>query len=160
MKILNNPKEEISNIIREIKDDLDFEFTNNLIIYISDVIIKSFDNKVYFMDNSVLCDKYSLAEANLLRATIYSNNIKEKELFISASYKTYLNIFESNEDELSFEILSNFDNIEILLDSIKYYPIRFNIVELLNLKDKNVTYINKRLLKLKYLDLLYSKYLF
>lgn len=160
MKILNNPKEEISNIIKEIKDDLDFDFTNNLIIYISDVVVKSFDNKVYFPDNSILCDRYSLAEANLLRATIYSGGIKEKELFISASYKTYLSIFEINEDELSFEILSNFDNIEILLDSIKYYPIRFNIVELLNLKDKNIAYVNKRLLKLKYLDLLYSKYLF
>ena len=161
-KILDNPTSEISLIVNEIQSDLEYNFNSIILDYISKIILKSMNNKIYIPEDirlSIL-DFYDLAEFNLLKATIYSQNIKEKEMFSHVAYETYLKIFEKYEDELSFEICSNFDKVEITLDSTKFYAIRFNLNELLSLKNKNIPYVNRRLLKLRYLDLKYSNILF
>jgi len=162
MKIENNTLEQIFIIINEIQSDLEFSFNKIITDYLSSLFLRSIKNELYIPDpeTSDKVNPYEVAEFNLLKATINSVNKDEKKLFSTAAYKVYLSIFENTEDELSFEICSNFDNIEIVLDSIKFYSIRFNINELLNLKDKKIPYINRRLSKLKYLELKYEDILF
>jgi len=162
MKILKNTKQEINTIIDEIQSDLEYHFNLIIIDYLSKLIFKSLDNSIYIPKETKLSisDYYEIAEVNLLKATIHSDNSKQKSLFKHIAYETYFKIFEKYEDELSFEICSNFDKIETTLDSTKFYGIRFNLNELINLKNKNLPYIERRLLKLKYLDLKYFNILF
>lgn len=162
MKILENTRDEIYIIVNEIQSDLEYNFNSIILEYLSKLILKSIDNSIYVPEEIKLSiiDFYEIAEFNLLKATINSENFKQKELFRHVAYETYLKIFERYEDELSFEVCSNFDKIEATLDSTKFYSIRFDLNKLLNLKDKNIPYINRRLLKLRYLDLNYSKILF
>jgi hypothetical protein len=162
MKIIKNTKNEINTIVDEIQSDLEFNFNSMIIEYLSKLVLKSLDNSIYIPENIKLSiiDYYEIAETNLLKATIHSNNSKEKDLFKHVAYETYLRIFEKYEDELSFEVCSNFDKIETTLDSTKFYGIRFNLNELLNLKNKNIPYINRRLLRLRFLDLKYNNSLF
>lgn len=157
MKILRNTKSEINTIVDEIQSDLEFNFNSIIIEYLSKLILKSLNNSIYIPEEIKLSisDYYEIAEVNLLKATIHSDDDKQKELFKHIAYETYLKIFEKYEDELSFEVCSNFDKIETTLDSTKFYGIRFNLNDLLNLKSKNIPYINRRLLKLRYLDLKY-----
>jgi len=162
MTIIDNPKNELSLIVNEIQSDLEFNFNSLILDYLSKIILKSIDNSFYIPSEIKLSilDFYEIAEFNLINATIHSENMKQKELFRHAAYEYYLKIFERYEDELSFEVCSNFDKIETTLNSTKFYGIRFNLNELLNLKNKNIPYVNRRLSKLKYLDLKYSNILF
>jgi hypothetical protein len=161
-KILENPTAEISIIINEIQLDLEYNFNSIILEYLNKIFLKSLTEQPHPPEDLkiTISDLYELAEFNLLRATVYSQNSKEKELFRHSAYGTYLKIFEKYEDELSFEVCSNFEKIESTLDSTKFYGIRFSISDLLNLKDKNIPYINRRLLKLRYLDFKYSNVLF
>lgn len=162
MKILDNPTNEINIIINEIQLDLEYNFNSIILEYLNKVFLKSVCNQIYIPEEirPTILDFYELAEFNLLKATVHSQNAKEKELFRHVAYETYLKIFEKYEDELSFEVCSNFDKIETTLDSTKFYGIRFSINDLLNLKDKNIPYVNRRLLRLRYLDFKYSNVLF
>jgi len=161
-KIIDNPANELSIIINEIQLDLEYNFNSIILDYVNKLFLKSVSNQVIFPEKikQGIEDFYELAEFNLLKATVYSQDPKEKELFRHSAYETYLKIFENYEDELSFEICSNFDDIETTLDSTKFYGIRFSINNLLNIKDKNIPYVKRRLLRLRYLDFKYSNILF
>lgn len=161
-KIIDNPANELSIIINEIQLDLEYNFNSTILDYVNKLFLKSVSNQLVFPEEvkQGIEDFYELAEFNLLKATVYSQDPKEKELFRHSAYETYLKIFENYEDELSFEICSNFDDIETTLDSTKFYGIRFSINNLLNLKDKNIPYVKRRLLRLRYLDFKYSNILF
>ncbi len=161
-KILDDPSKEIRLIIDEIQLDLEYKLIPLIIEYMSKLLMKSMDHSLHIPEviSPTIIEFYDLAEFNLLKGTILSENDKQRNLFLSVSYDTYLKIFEKYEDELSFEVCSNFDKIETTLYSTRFYGIRNHLHELLVLKNKNIPYINRRLLRLKYLELKYSNILF
>lgn len=153
-KIYNNINYELNSIIDEIQKDMEFNFSKNILDYVNKLFLKSINNSIYMpekIDNGPV-ELLEIAEFNLLKATIHIENVKEKNIYRHIAYDTYLKIFEKYEDELSFEICSNFENIQTTLEGTRFYRIRDNIIELLNVKQKNIPYIKRRLLILRYLE--------
>lgn len=165
MKILDNPKIESEKIIKEIHSDLKYDLKPMVVDYLSNLFFKSLERPISIVLDDILLNNdlyllYNLAEINLLNATIYIKPDIEKDIYSGLSYKVYLKIFEKYDDEISFEICSNFEKVETILSSIKYFPMRNDISYLLDLENQKMPYIKNRLLILNYLDLKYNRYLF
>jgi hypothetical protein len=159
MLIFNNIDLEARNIINEIQLELGYNFKDLIVDYLSRLLIKSMKNKVIFpeLSGSNIIDLYDLAEYNLISCSIFPNGKAEIEIFRHLSYEVYLKIFEVYEDEISFEICSNLEKVETVLNSLQYHNIRFDITKLLDKVEHDSPYVRARLLKLKYLDLRYSE---
>lgn len=159
MLIFDNIDLEARSIINEIQLELGYNFKDLIVDYLSRLLIKSMKNKIIFPESSGsnIIDLYDLAEYNLVSCSIFPNSKTEIEMFRHLSYDIYLKIFEVYEDETSFEICSNFEKVETVLNSLQYHNIRLDITRLLDEVESGSPYVKSRLLKLKYLDLRYSE---
>jgi hypothetical protein len=149
-----------NNSFREIIDDILFDLQINfnpvLISYISTVLEK---NIIYneIDQNNLDTSKDNLfksSEYYLLKFTIFLDDKKNKKINKIICEELYNKIFELYLDEVAYEVCANLNDIEILLDSIKYYKYKDDISELLSKREISNKYLQRRLAKYMFLNII------